>query len=94
MRIRELVWDEWNEAHVARHGVQQLEVEEAAFDRGALIARTRGGRGRSRYLVLGATQAGKRLMIILEVLSDGSCLVATAREMDKGEKRRYRTRGR
>jgi len=33
-------------------------------------------------------------MIILEVLSDGSCLVVTAREMDKGEKRRYRTRGR
>lgn len=94
MRIRELVWNERNEAHVARHGVRQQEVEEAAFDRAALTARARGSRGRSRWAVLGATHTGKRLMIILEVLSDGSCLVVTAREMDKGEKRRYRTRGR
>ena len=94
MRIRELVWDDLNEAHVARHGLHQREVEEAAFDRGALIVRARGGRSRSRYLVLGVTQAGKPLMIILEELSGGSCLVVTAREMEKSEKRRYRTRGR
>ena len=93
LRFRELVWDERNEAHIARHGLGQLEVEEAAFDRTALTERAKGTQGRPRYLVLVATRSGKNLVIILEPLSDGSCYVVTAREMNRSENRRYRARG-
>lgn len=37
MRIDELVWDDWNEDHISRHGVRPEEVEEAVFDRAALL---------------------------------------------------------
>lgn len=28
MKIREVVWDDWNEEHIVRHGVEVEEVEE------------------------------------------------------------------
>ena len=28
MKIRAVVWDDWNEEHIARHGVEVEEVEE------------------------------------------------------------------
>ena len=32
MRIDELLWDDWNIEHIAGHGVEPDEVEEACYD--------------------------------------------------------------
>lgn len=55
LRIDELVWDEWNENHIGRHGVRPEEVEEAVFDRASSFMRTRR-EGAMRYLVSGLTE--------------------------------------
>jgi len=42
--IRALLWDDWNEEHIARHGVEREEVEEVCFDSRSLGVRMwRGG---------------------------------------------------
>jgi hypothetical protein len=33
LRLDELLWDEWNEDHIARHGLEADEVEDAVFER-------------------------------------------------------------
>ena len=42
LRIDELVWDDWNEEHIARHGVRPEEVKEAVFDQASIFFRTTG----------------------------------------------------
>ncbi len=63
MRIDELIWDAWNEEHLARHPVEPEEVEEAVFDPSSLFfATTR--EGERRCLVLGLTEAGRYLLVV------------------------------
>lgn len=93
MRIDELVWDEWNENHIDRHGLSTEEVEEVVFDRASLFART-VREGTTRYLVTGLTEVGRYLFVVLEPLSGARAYVVTAREMTDGEKRRFKARGR
>jgi uncharacterized protein len=60
MIIKELMWDSWNIAHIARHQVVPEEVEQAC--QGFIIAReTYSG----RFLVLGETTAKRVLAIVL-----------------------------
>ena len=55
MRIRELRWTDWNIEHVARHGVDQSEVEELIGSGRYHMFRTR----RERYAVVGQSDAGR-----------------------------------
>ncbi len=91
MRIDELVWDDWNEEHIARHGVRPEEVKEAVFDQASIFFRTTGGEA-ERYLVLGISVAGRYLFVVLEPLSGDRAYVVTARDMTDGEKRRFKRR--
>lgn len=89
MRFGGLLWTEETERHIARHAVIPSEVEEAVADTNALTLRARGPEGK-RYLVLGRTQAGRYLMVVLAPMGRTIGRVVTARQMTTGEKRRYR----
>lgn len=91
MKIEELVWDEWNEDHIARHGISQREVEEAVFDKASVFFRTRSAEAR-RYAALGLSEAGRYLFIVLEPQAGNKAYVVTARDMTDAEKRRYKSR--
>lgn len=67
------------------------EVEDAAFDPSSILFAT--SREGERYLVLGVTEAGRYLFVVLEPLSGGRAYPVTAREMTDAEKRRFKTRG-
>lgn len=92
LKLDELLWDAWNEEHVLRHGVEPREVEEAVFDASSLVLRTRG-KDQTRYVILGLTDAGRYLFVVLEPQAGNRAYVITARDMDDGERRRFKTRG-
>ncbi|HEV8683313.1 MAG TPA: BrnT family toxin [Actinomycetota bacterium] len=93
LRLDELLWDEDNEEHIARHGVRPEEVEEVVFDRASLFLRTRREEVQ-RYLVLGLTEAGRALFVVLEPLGQTRAYVVSARDMTDGERRRFKGRRR
>ena len=87
MRITSLLWDDDTVEHLAQHGVSPEEAEQACRIRPYTL-RTRGG----RYLVLGHTDAGRYLTVIVAPLGGGQAKIITAREMTLLERRRYEGR--
>jgi len=88
--IGELAWDDWNETHVARHGVAIDEIEDVCFAY-SLGVRIRRG----RYRIIGQTRAGRYLTVILDSVGGGDFYVVTAREATEPERGRFRSwRGR
>jgi len=85
----EFEWDEANEAHVAAHGVEPEEVEDALLDPDRVGASAYNVRGQRRWAALGATQAGRVLFVVFTVRS-GVVRVITARDAGRAERRRYR----
>jgi len=86
VRLRELEWDERNEAHIAEHGVTSPEVEELLFEDEPHYRRA----GRGVYHVYGQTGAGRYLFLVLRMLGRGRGRVITARDMTRKERRLYR----
>ena len=86
MRVRDLVWDEWNVGHIAEHQVEWYEVEETVWDDPWFEKR----RGRQRYHVYGQTKGGRYLFIVLDRATGDDFYVVTARDMDDRERRYYR----
>lgn len=87
VRRIELLWDEWNEEHIARHGVEQEEAEQAARNAPYLT------RGRRRtYRVVGPTDGGRLLTIVVARRNGNEYYVVTARDADDEERRAYRRR--
>ena len=84
MRIRDFDWDSRNLDHIARHGVEPEEAEEAFLGR-RLVFRAREG----RHVLFGRSAAGRHLIVAF-ALSAGIARVVTARDMTRSEKRRYR----
>lgn len=62
MRIPSLRWTDWNEEHLARHGVEPSEVDEVVAADEFHMVRVRGG----RYALIGQTNAGRYLTVIVE----------------------------
>lgn len=91
MRIEELVWDETNETHIARHNVKPEEVEEVVFDSSSKFLRTRR-REILRFLALGLTEAGRYLFVVMEPLPRNQAYVITARDMSDEERRRFKSK--
>ena len=85
MKITVLVWDDENVAHIARHGVRPTEVEEVCFGSQKVLLRTRVG----RYAVLGRSEIGRYLKVILTLPVRGRSRVITAREMSVNERHYY-----
>lgn len=86
MEICELIWDDFNVNHIARHSVQWDEVEEVIQGK----VRVKKGRGERRYYIYGQTDSGRYLTIIADDKGRGTFYVVTARDMTRQEKRFYK----
>ncbi len=84
-------WNEWNVAHIARHGVTPEEAEEVA-QRARRPYPRRGSDG--RWLVWGATLSGDLLQVVYIIDENDEAFVIHARPLTSGEKRRFRRRRR
>ncbi len=78
LEIKELIWDEWNIAHIAKHGVTPETFEEICY--GSHIER----KGyRERLFLVGPTKAGRMLSLILEDKWEGKFYPITAFDASK-----------
>ena len=83
VRLRSLLWDEANEAHIARHRVEPEEVEEVVFGQTAVFAVDDSHRV-GRLVARGTTKVGRHLLVVLdEPTGAGDSYVVTARPMTK-----------
>jgi uncharacterized DUF497 family protein len=78
-------WSPGRTLHIARHGVTPEETEEALFDERNQLWR----RGDGRYLLYGRTDAGRRLLLVLEDEGEGVAAPVTARDVTDRERRTY-----
>ncbi len=85
LRIRRLLWDDWNVAHIARHEVVPEEVVEVCQGEFILL---RGKKG--RVVVVGPSSAGRMLAVVLNPQAEeGVFYPVTARPAAKKERRIY-----
>lgn len=82
-------WDEANVEHIARHGVEPYEVEEALLDPERVARDARNVRGEVRRAVLGAAEAGRILFVVYTIRNEKIRSVMS-RDATDGEKRAYR----
>jgi uncharacterized DUF497 family protein len=82
--VEQLIWEEWNVEHIARHDVRPQEVEEVCHGQFVASA-TYGGRLR----LIGRTANGRMLTIILAPEGEGNYYPVTARPASRKECRRY-----
>ena len=61
IKVKKLVWDSWNIAHIARHDVTPDEVEQVCHTE-PLVQEGK----RKRLLVVGPTDNGRMLAVILD----------------------------
>ena len=83
--LRELLWDDDNEGHIAHHAVTRTEVEEMCFGDPWVIR----AKGRDKRALYGQTSAGRYLFVILAGRGSGIFYPVTARDMTQTERRRY-----
>jgi len=85
MIIGKLIWDEWNIEHIARHSVEPEEVEEVCRSKN-LFTKGRSG----SYKMVGQTENGRYLTIILSLRPKGNFYPFSARDADDKERRRFK----
>jgi uncharacterized DUF497 family protein len=97
--VDRLDWDAWNLEHITKHGITREQVEEA-FASGETIARATR---KNRFLVLGPTQVGRLLAVVIGPLppsppppegespdEPGAFYTFSARPASRQERRYYR----
>ena len=84
MKLDELIFNQINIRHIARHKVLPEEVEETVGGKTLTFAAKKG-----RIMVVGRTQSARTLAIILEKVEDGKYFVVTARDADRKERKMY-----
>jgi uncharacterized DUF497 family protein len=82
------MWTEDSETHIARHNVTPLEVEQVLYSQPRLAV---SGRDDTTE-VLGQTDAGRLLPVVITEAGDGRDFIVTARDMTAIEKRAFRRR--
>ncbi len=88
-KITAIQWQTERIAHIQnKHHVTPKEVEEVCFGHPVILR----GRGKQIYQVLGQTQAGRYLFIIVRFLGENRVRVITARDMDHAEHKWYTRR--
>jgi len=85
MRIDELIFNQINIEHIARHNVSPEEVKEV-FDEKTLFLKAKY----DRIMVIGHSWNGRYLAIILEKVEDNRYFVVTARDADRKERKMYK----
>ena len=81
LNISELIWDEFNSGHIAKHGVTKTEIYEACQN----IFYT-GEAKYGRVSVVAQTNSRRYLTIILAYKSNDSYYPVSARDSNKKEK--------
>lgn len=84
----EVMWTEDSEAHICRHNVTPLDVEQVLYSQPRLAVPGRD----DTTEVLGQTDSGRLLLVVVTEASDGRDFVVTARDMTVTEKRTFRER--
>jgi uncharacterized DUF497 family protein len=85
LEIRELIRDDWNVAHIARHDVAFHEVVEVCEGDCLALESYRG-----RYVVIGPTTTSRLLAVILDPEPEpGVFYPVTARLVNRRERRYY-----
>lgn len=84
-QVAELVWDNWNEDHIAKHGVSRHEVEEVVWNQ-PFPTRARVG----TYRLIGQSDDGRLLTVFIAPRGKGSFYVVTSRDAEPDERRAYR----
>jgi uncharacterized DUF497 family protein len=89
--ITELLWDDQNIAHIARHSVTVAEVTEVVFTPdSALFFELDQPNRPGRLAAFGLTAAGRGLAVYLDTpTAQGSSYVLTARPMTTKERQTY-----
>ena len=83
-------WDAYNITHIAEHGVEPEEAEEAVLDEEALFKGTyRGHSGERRTICIGATSDGRVLFVVVASRRN-AVRVVTARDATGPERAEYR----
>ncbi len=85
----EFRWNEWNEEHVARHGVEPEDAEEVVRGARPTFPVVQGG---ERYLVWCPAGGGRLLQVVFIIDPDDSVFVIHTRPLTEPEKKRYRRR--
>ena len=82
--VNKLVWDEWNTAHIARHGVSQAEVEEVCSGEPMI---EQGYSERMR--LVGPSLRGRMLSVVLAPKDKDFYYPVTARPASRKERRKF-----
>ena len=91
--VTELLWDDHNQAHIARHEVSPREVTNLIFGPGPLLVVISEEHRLGRREFYGTTEAGRYLMAVTEApTSAGLAYVVTARPMSDRERRAFEER--
>lgn len=85
IKIKHLLWDDWNVEHIKKHKVNVNEVEEVC----RAIAKSLKTY-KKRLIVLGKTKKGRLLTVVLAPEGGGKYYVVTARNVSKKERRLIR----
>jgi uncharacterized DUF497 family protein len=86
VKVRKLIWDEWNKMHIAKHGIIPDEVEEVCHSDHEEDEAKKG-----RLMVIGATRSGRLLSIVLDPEEEPEVYYPiTARAASRKERRYYR----
>ena len=87
IHLKHFIWTPENIEHIARHGIEPLEVEETCYRHPLVL------KGAShRYYLLGQTEAGRYLFVVMAYRGKGRAYTITARDMTPAERRRYERR--
>lgn len=87
--LMRLLWDDEAIAHIARHGVEPWEVEEALVDPRRRKFNAYRAPGDKRMGFIGKTEDGRILVVVLSKRAAG-IRPFMARDASKAEKKRYR----
>lgn len=81
IKIRELVWDDYNREHIKKHRVSTGEVEEIGRN---FLTHKKGKK--NRYLIIG--RSGSRILsVVVNRKGTGIYYPVTARDSDRRERR-------
>jgi hypothetical protein len=87
MDIYSIQWNDDDIAHIARHGIDPIEVEDICFEKHF------ANKGRyGRYVLYGQSHTGRYIKLILERLYDHVFRTITAYDMTESEKHNYKSK--
>ena len=88
--VRKLIWDTWNKQHIARHHIVTGEVEAICHENPLVLQ----GQQKRRLVLLGQTEDGRVLGVVLESKGHGQYYPVTAYSADVNDMALYhRLRG-